>query len=248
VGLARRLEALERENERMRSENAALRGKVATLEGSGTPRDDEELAPTLLDGQVSRRRLLSKAGVAAAGLVVAGALTQRDIREAKAATTYFDKIVCTHAEDNHGAVEATNTATFGYSVWGNATHVGVRGTASDYGVVGIADSSILYESAGVRGAHTSSGVGVRGFSEKGQGVLGQSRGRAAVEGKNFGNGYGGLFEGGRAQLKLVPGDTAGRPSGAHTKGEIYMDSKAALFVCVKGGTPGAWRKVSTTAV
>jgi hypothetical protein len=33
---ARRLEALERENERMRLENAELRLKVATLEGSGT--------------------------------------------------------------------------------------------------------------------------------------------------------------------------------------------------------------------
>ena len=49
-------------------------------------------------------------------------------------------------------------------------------------------------------------------------------------------------------MKLVPGDTAGRPSGAHTKGEIYMDKAGALFVCTKGGTPGTWRKVSTSAV
>ena len=36
-----RLEALERENERMRSENAELRHKVDTLEGSGTTRRGE---------------------------------------------------------------------------------------------------------------------------------------------------------------------------------------------------------------
>jgi len=49
-------------------------------------------------------------------------------------------------------------------------------------------------------------------------------------------------------LKLVAASSRGRPSGAHTKGEIYMDSAGALFVCVKGGTPGTWRKVTTTAV
>ena len=63
----------------------------------------------------------------------------------------------------------------------------------------------------------------------------------------FGGG-GASFEGGRAQLKLVAASSRGRPSGAHTKGEIYMDSAGALFVCVKGGTPGTWRKVTTTAV
>ncbi len=37
-GLAQRLEALERENERMRSENAVLRQEVSALLGSGTGR------------------------------------------------------------------------------------------------------------------------------------------------------------------------------------------------------------------
>jgi hypothetical protein len=38
-------------------------------------------------------------------------------------------------------------------------------------------------------------------------------------------------------LRLVPGSTAGNPtSGAHSKGELYMDSAARLFVCTKGGT------------
>jgi len=50
-------------------------------------------------------------------------------------------------------------------------------------------------------------------------------------------------------LRLVPGSTADNPtSGAHSKGELYMDSAARLFVCTKGGTPGTWSKVNTTAV
>jgi hypothetical protein len=92
-------------------------------------------------------------------------------------------------------------------------------------------------------------------------VLGSSfsDGFAAVVGRHFGvgygisgesgSGYGGLFRGGTAQLRLVPGATRGKPtSGSHLKGEIYMDSASALFVCAKGGTPGTWKKVSTTAV
>jgi len=93
-GLAQRLEALEREN-------AGLRDEVATFTGSDTGRDgvggvlrtarapraengteDGGQAP---EGRMSRRRLLSGAAAAAAGLAVAGSLTQRDIREAEAA-------------------------------------------------------------------------------------------------------------------------------------------------------------------
>ena len=61
-------------------------------------------------------------------------------------------------------------------------------------------------------------------------------------------GYGSVFSGGKAQLRLFAGSTSGRPTGSHKRGEIYMDSNGALFVCVRGGTPGTWRKVSTTAV
>jgi hypothetical protein len=50
-------------------------------------------------------------------------------------------------------------------------------------------------------------------------------------------------------LRLVPEGTAGKPTtGSHTEGELYMDSKAALYVCVASGTPGRWRKVTTTKV
>jgi hypothetical protein len=80
--LAQRLDTLEREN-------AELRSKVASLEGSGTRRHSDaerasESSEEDLEGRMSKKWLLSKAGAAAAGLVVAGALTQRDIREAKA--------------------------------------------------------------------------------------------------------------------------------------------------------------------
>lgn len=114
-------------------------------------------------------------------------------------------------------------------VWGrNPTADGVTGETS--GAV----------KSGVYGRHNgTSGFGVTGDGkgETGAGVLGRNA-----------TGYGGQFEGGKAQLKLKPAGSAGKPGGAHIKGEIYMDSAGTLFVCVAGGTPGKWRKVTTSAV
>jgi hypothetical protein len=112
----------------------------------------------------------------------------------------------------------------------NSTGTGVQGESAENGY------------AGVYGLHT----GTLGY-----GVYGLAKGSrtAGVLGRHQGAGYGGQFEGGRAQLWLVPKSTAGNPtSGAHTKGEIYMDSAANLFVCTANGTPGTWRRVTTTAV
>jgi hypothetical protein len=52
---------------------------------------------------------------------------------------------------------------------------------------------------------------------------------------------------GRAQLRLVPASGAGRPGNAHSKGELFMDSAGALFVCEEC-TPGTWRKFTTTKI
>jgi hypothetical protein len=243
-GLAQRLETLERENAELRQEVSALRssptprGEVPALRDSGMP-PTKEPAPEP-EGRVSRRALLSRAGAAAVGLVVAGALTQRDIREAEATPTEF-----TTDTSERGAVEGTNTSEGGYGVWGNSSFVGVFGTGAYIGVWGKANPESI---GGIGVAGNGEGKGVQGVAESGQGVLGRSNSgtTGAVEGEHLGQGYGGQFQGGRAQLRLVPASAAGRPSGAHSKGEIYMDSAGALFVCVKGGTPGRWRKVTTT--
>jgi hypothetical protein len=279
--LAQRLEALERENERMRSENAELRNKVATLEDSGTRRGElaenrgsdtrrsEEAAAMAFDGQVSRRLLLSKAGAAAAGLVMAGALTQRDIREAKAAPGYFT------SDSSSPAISAENRNDHGVGVESTAGQIGLyvtvannlknddsaavyaRGSGPGYGVRGRSDNG-----PGVQGSSIATGVwgkgrtGVLGSSQDiygqqtgtGDGVVGEGMGSrgAGVLGRNS-KGYGGKFEGGTAQLLLVPQGTAGKPKGLHSKGELYLDSNATLFVCTASGFPGTWRQATTTA-
>jgi hypothetical protein len=239
-GLARRLEALEREN-------AELRDKVAALEGSDGHREEVEAtrgsepSEGLEEDRISRRRLLGKAGAAAAGLVVAGALTQRDIREANAVTGVFDSNTGTPA------ALATNT-NVGPSVLGENTFggIGVYGK----GLYGIQGESKGATGQDVHGINSTAGDGVLGDSQGGAAIRGRSFGPTGVgvHGEHFDSGYGGQFKGGRAQLRLVPSSRTGSPGGPHSKGEVYMDSNAALFVCVKGGTPGRWRKISTTAV
>ena len=62
-----------------------------------------------------------------------------------------------------------------------------------------------------------------------------------------GSGYAGYFEGGKAQLRIMPSLESGRPTtGSHFKGEIYMDTAGRLFVCIGTGTPGKWRRFTTT--
>jgi hypothetical protein len=288
-GIAQRLETLEHEN-------AELRGAVAELGGSRLSGRDEEPERTPLgleEGRVSRKGLLSKAGMAAAGLVVAGALTQRDIREAKAAPTIF-----TTDSANRGAIEATNTSATGFGVYAKSL-VGVQGVSIVAGGAGLSGRSegstgIGIEAQSLNGGHgilasasdTDEVAGVRASGKTGvwgstgaggySGVYGQhdgaqpsggfgvvgdgiGSGRAGVLGRNphasgsgvrgqSTNGYGGQFDGGKAQLRLNPKTTVGKPTtGAHTKGEIYMDSAGTLFVCTANGTPGTWRRFQTVA-
>jgi hypothetical protein len=140
----------------------------------------------------------------------------------------------------YGVWGESNQAGF-YGVFGRNTNVdgtGVRGQ----GGTGVWGSSSTTGYSGVYGQHTGSGYGVvaDGSGSSGAGVLGRNS-----------SGYGGQFEGGKAQLMLKPGGSAGKPGGSHTKGEIYMDSAGTLFVCVASTTStttAKWKKVSATAV
>jgi hypothetical protein len=109
---------------------------------------------------------------------------------------------------------------------------GVQGEGHN-GVVGISAATGAGASSGVSADQDA--VGVLGLSTgTGPGVVG------------IGSSYGGEFQGGIAQLWLVPGTSTGRPTtGAHRGGEIFMDSSATLWLCVVGGSPGTWVRVLT---
>ena len=116
-----------------------------------------------------------------------------------------------------------------------------------YGVLGAAAYGVIGQSLTTDpGFHAIWGLCAPGV---GTGVLGE--GKVGVHGKATAgegvasDGYAGVFEGGKAQLRLVPGETAGKPkTGQHQKGELYLDRNANLWLCRAGGTPGTWRKVA----
>jgi hypothetical protein len=179
--------------------------------------------------------------------------------------------------------------------------IGVRGESTgDDGIVGISrgdrksgvfgDSQMGKGGSGVTGRTASpegfgvfgfsddGGIGVKGFSNTNNGVVGVSGGfrkngvfgdNTVEEGEAFGvsgraasakgagingisnKGYGGQFHGGRAPLRLepAPAGTTGHPtaaSGAHQRGELYVDGKGDLFFCKDDGTPGTWFRVQLT--
>jgi hypothetical protein len=163
-------------------------------------------------------------------------------------------------------VEGTNDAKLGVGVAGKSNGLdgtGVRGVGYMFGVRGVGLTGAvpptgLWGSTGVKGEGDTgvwgqtrrpgwSGVYGEAKIRDAYGVVGDgaSRSYAGVLGRNP-EGYGGRFEGGQAQLMLTPGSTAGRPTGAHTKGELYMDSDATLWVCTASGNPATWRRVQVT--
>jgi hypothetical protein len=136
----------------------------------------------------------------------------------------------------------------GTGVYGQSKSTGVSGR----GAVGVAGSS--GKGSGVVG-QTTSGAGVKGEAKSGIGVVATSTGSrpsiyAVSAGKGDGisatsrHGYGAEVEGGKAALRLVPTGHHGHPSsGAHEIGELVVDAAGEMFLCVKSGTPGKWRRI-----
>jgi len=208
--------------------------------------------------------------------MTAGALLARDASVAKAdhfAPGIRVDYVITHLE-TAGLTAVLGNAPNGEGVVGFGKANGVRGV----GKAGVVGKSSTTGWEGVYGQHTGSGYGVVGDGSGNTfaGVLGRNPSGPGVRGKgsigvwaegptgvwaegwvgvrgvgrrDVKGGYGGQFSGDLAQLHLFPMGTVGKPTtDPHTKGEIYMDSAGTLFVCTDNGTPGTWRKVTTTAV
>ena len=127
---------------------------------------------------------------------------------------------------------------------------GVQGTSLEVGVVGESTKGdgirgrTSGAAAGVYGLNTAKGVGVRAKSG-GTGVIAESTGPNGVGLMAVSrSGRGGQFSGGAAAIRLVPRGQAGAPrSGSHHKGDLIVDARGGLFICVKDGSPGSWRRV-----
>lgn len=180
---------------------------------------------------VSRRGMLRRmGGVAAAGTVAAVGATVAGATAAGAADPN-DVVKGTQNSSGDQTTQLTSTST------GATLHVYNTSGAT----TGIPNAIFAQTSDPANNADAiwsiSKGLGA--------GVHGQS---------NTVNGIGVKAQGGRAQLLLQPQSGTGRPTTPnHARGEIYLDSVGALFVCVTGGsttsgsTP-AWVRVGFNPV
>lgn len=113
----------------------------------------------------------------------------------------------------------------------------INSRAAIIGVTSGTDNSADAYKVGVAGSSDAAvgfGAGVYGYNPTGYAIRGDST-----------NGYGGGFNGGLAQIRLIPSSNTGKPnSGTHSVGEFYVDSGGTIFYCVSGGTPGNWIKLN----
>ena len=238
------------------------------VDGDQTEAGEPAMAATDGTGSSLRRRGLL-AGVAAlvAGAVFkqseqpASAHDAQDVLLGGPNTTGTDTTIRNTVTTSGSALNLhCDNANYGFGLQATGTAYGVYATGGQY--AGVAGDTSNPGGAGVTGQarSASGGAGVSGYSAAGQGTVGSTtmglgvlgragsialrapKATAGVYGLADGEvGIGGVFEGTRAPLRLIPSAIAGAPStGAHEVGELFVDSTGRLYFCRASGTPGTW--------
>jgi hypothetical protein len=179
----------------------------------------------------ARRTFFKTAGAAAAALVATGVTLPELTHRAQAAPT---------ADGNNVILGQTNTMTnptvfnpvsgAGTLVLMNADNSSSTSTSQSTAGIQGKGPTITGGASGVVGiANGAQGYGIFGQSDAGYGVVG-----AASTGID-------LYAGGTGRLQQFLQASVGAPtSGAHAAGEQIRDSNGDLYLCVSGGSPGAW--------
>ncbi len=261
-----RLEAVvERQRETIAQQHTQLQALQARrdTEREADPASMVTVVPAQRPARTSRRRLLTTAGAAAAAVVLAG---ETSCGTAHGAPTHADTVtfqqsasgidnVAIEGDGTSGALGVMGTADSGAGVVAlSSSGNGVYGSTNTgfAGVYGFSE----FGTAGVFG-QSDSGYGVYGLTNSTYGVYGQSTNNDGVHGFSANlsgvagvstNSVGGYFAGGRAPLNLQPAGAPGAPTtGAHSPGDLWLDSAATLWLCVGSGTPGSWVRVARVA-
>jgi hypothetical protein len=190
--------------------------------------------------QPSRRDLLRRAGLAAAGAAGGLALLSRP-----AFATQDSAVLAGNANSAANTTELHSdlTSTTGFTVFKGTTsgssltfYTALHGDAagpSDAGVVGTANAS------GSVSSTTGYATAVLGQTTAGIGVYGDAS--STTDGIGI---Y--AARGGRAPFAIAAKGTAGPPTtNAHAVGDFSLDSHGVVWVCMVGGTPGVFAPLQT---
>jgi hypothetical protein len=214
---------------------AASRILPANVRGRGTAGADAAPPARANGRRASRRALLRLGGAAAAAAAAAGtAMALGNTQEAHAATGGLFIL----GQTNDAGATTTLTATMGTAP---AIGLAVDNITINSGTGGI----------GIRGQGGSNGVGVLGHAlgTQGSGVYGITDTGFGVVG-NAGSGID-LAGNGTGRFFLHLQSFTGAPTGSGTTyqaGELIRDHAGDVWICVAGGAPGQWRKLSAPQV
>lgn len=134
------------------------------------------------------------------------------------------------------AISATASGSSGVALLANSDGV----TATIHATNAGSGPALVALSGG--GSGTAGTGAVLGDSRAVSGVTGLSTAAAGVAGHSK-NSRGGIFSGGAAQLKLVPGSLASHPVSGE-QGDIYLDSSGNLWFCKHGGVHATWKLIA----
>jgi hypothetical protein len=236
--------------ERLEAENAELR----QLLGDTVPTDSRRLGrqrSTVEDVRVfSRRGVLGMAGrtLVALGAGVAATSITGLATISPALAGNGDSLIL--GRNDNSATGSTNIdvlaspATVGFSVvifenGADRTAITGQGAGKGGGVGGWSPSG-----PGISGASIT-GTGVRGTSfGTADGVVGEvdlsgASTAAGVRGRNA-KGRGGVFSGGKAQVRLEPGTRTSHPTSG-VGGDLYVDQQKRLWFCQGGSN---WKQIA----
>jgi hypothetical protein len=108
---------------------------------------------------------------------------------------------------------------------------GIGGAVATAGLLGMAVNPVV-------AADPVGDAALRGIGTNNRGVHGNSQNSDGVYGESI-SGYGGVFKGGQAPLRLVPSPNSGAPaSGTHEVGELWLDKDGKIWVCTASGSFG----------
>jgi len=117
------------------------------------------------------------------------------------------------------------------------------------GVLGTGQVGVNGTSASGTGVQGEGTIGVLGSTSaaSGSALLGEASGSASGVRATSQQGYGAVLSGGKAQMRLLPRGTVGKPTtGTHAVGELYLDRVGSLFICTVAGTPSTWKTVTVS--
>jgi hypothetical protein len=248
------LAKLEAELQALRSQVTRQEAELARLRQETVPAPAPSARPT------SRRALLAKLGVAAAGVATLGALAP--VQNASAAPGSFDSNVSATpaltAKHTNGGIGVDVEAGSGVGIRVDNSNVGIdldtmgfaiRAVSSGNAVVDVKDSGNFSPTNGIQSEVTfrdsfailathTTGIGTAyPLVNKGVAVFGRSQERGiGVRGVST-EGYGVTASGGLAPLQLEKSETLGAPVTSVQKqfrgGEFYVDNNYNLYYCVQ---------------